>query len=404
METILEKFLGYVKIDTQSQEGIIDFPSTSKQKCFLELLAQELRELGVSNVAIDKNGYVMAKIPANIVTDSPALGFIAHVDTSPDVSGKNVKPKITKNYAGTDIMLNNKDKIVLSPKEFPELLNYIGQTIITSDGTTLLGADDKAGIASIMYAVQQLMNNPSIKHGDICIGFTPDEEIGRGVDFFDVEKFGAQYAYTVDGGKIGELEYENFNAALAKITVQGKNIHPGHAKNKMINALNIANELHAQLPANERPEHTEGYEGFFHITHFRGDVEKVELQYLIRDHSLTTFEARKKLLTKLTNEINTKYQKKIISLKIKDQYYNMRDKVEAHFFLIEKAKNTMLESNVQPIIRPIRGGTDGCRLSYMGLPCPNLFAGGHNFHSKYEFIPLESMAKSSEVVLRLMQL
>ncbi|MGL4909472.1 MAG: peptidase T [Bacteroidales bacterium] len=404
METILEKFLGYVKIDTQSQEGIIDFPSTSKQKCFLELLAQELRELGVSDVAIDKNGYVMAKIPANTVTDSPALGFIAHVDTSPDVSGKNVKPKITKNYAGTDIMLNNKDKIVLSPKEFPELLNYIGQTIITSDGTTLLGADDKAGIASIMYAVQQLMNNPSIKHGDICIGFTPDEEIGRGVDFFDVEKFGAQYAYTVDGGKIGELEYENFNAALAKITVQGKNIHPGHAKNKMINALNIANELHAQLPANERPEHTEGYEGFFHITHFRGDVEKVELQYLIRDHSLTTFEARKKLLTKLTNEINTKYQKKIISLKIKDQYYNMRDKVEAHFFLIEKAKNTMLESNVQPIIRPIRGGTDGCRLSYMGLPCPNLFAGGHNFHSKYEFIPLESMAKSSEVVLRLMQL
>ncbi|MGL5959216.1 MAG: peptidase T, partial [Bacteroidales bacterium] len=250
METILEKFLGYVKIDTQSQEGIIDFPSTSKQKCFLELLAQELRELGVSNVAIDKNGYVMAKIPANTVTDSPALGFIAHVDTSPDVSGKNIKPKITENYAGTDIILNSKDKIVLSPKEFPELLNYIGQTIITSDGTTLLGADDKAGIASIMYAVQQLMNNPSIKHGDICIGFTPDEEIGRGVDFFDVEKFGAQYAYTVDGGKVGELEYENFNAALAKITVQGKNIHPGHAKNKMINALNIANELHAQLPAN----------------------------------------------------------------------------------------------------------------------------------------------------------
>ncbi|MGL5913798.1 MAG: peptidase T [Bacteroidales bacterium] len=404
METILEKFLGYVKIDTQSQEGIIDFPSTSKQKCFLELLAQELRELGVSNVAIDKNGYVMAKIPANTVTDSPALGFIAHVDTSPDVSGKNIKPKITENYAGTDIILNSKDKIVLSPKEFPELLNYIGQTIITSDGTTLLGADDKAGIASIMYAVQQLMNNPSIKHGDICIGFTPDEEIGRGVDFFDVEKFGAQYAYTVDGGKVGELEYENFNAALAKITVQGKNIHPGHAKNKMINALNIANELHAQLPANERPEHTEGYEGFFHLTHFRGDVEKVELQYLIRDHSLTTFDDRKKLLTKLASEVNAKYQKEIISLTIKDQYYNMRDQVEPHFFLIEKAKKTMIKLNVLPIIRPIRGGTDGCRLSYMGLPCPNLFTGGHNFHSKYEFIPLESMAKSSEVVLHLMQL
>ncbi|MGL4364036.1 MAG: peptidase T [Bacteroidales bacterium] len=404
METILEKFLRYTKINTQSQEGAKSFPSTNKQKVLLELLVKELQEMGVQNVTLDEYGYVMAKIPANIPTDIPPLGFIAHVDTSPDVSSHNVKAKVVEYYNGEDIVLNKKMNITLRPKDFPDLLDYVGQSIIVTDGTTLLGADDKAGIAAIMYAVQQLMRNQSIKHGDICIGFTPDEEIGRGVDFFDVEKFGAVYAYTVDGGKIGELEYENFNAAFAKIMIKGRNIHPGHAKGKMVNALNLAYKIHQQLPVFERPEHTEGYDGFFHLIHCSGNVESAQLHYLIRDHSDIKFEQRKQLLIQISDTINREHNEEFVKIEIRDQYYNMQPQIEPHFFLVEKAKRVMIELGITPIIRPIRGGTDGSRLSYMGLPCPNLFTGGHNFHSKYEFLPLFSLQKSSEVVLSLMRL
>jgi tripeptide aminopeptidase len=400
---LLPRFLRYVSIDTQSSEESSTFPSTEKQKQLLTLLAQELRDMGVPQVGIDEHSYVTARIPSNIGKPAPALGFIAHVDTSPDVSGANVQPQILDKYDGKDIVLNAAKNVVLSVKEFPELQNYVGQTLVTTNGDTLLGADDKAGIAEIMTLAEHLLQHPELPHGDICIAFTPDEEIGRGVDFFDVQKFGATYAYTVDGGQIGELEYENFNAASAKILVQGKNIHPGYAKNKMLNALHIAMELNALLPQNERPEHTQDYEGFFHLVHFSGEVEKAQLQYLVRDHDRTRFEQRKQLVEKCVAQINRQYGSNTVTAEIQDRYYNMREQVEPHYHIIQTAIDAMEQAGVKPLIHPIRGGTDGARLSFMGLPCPNLFAGGHNFHGKYEFVPVQSMQKAVEVLLNIVK-
>jgi tripeptide aminopeptidase len=401
METVLQKFLRYVAIDTQSDESSGTFPSTEKQKALLKLLADELRALGVPQVSMDEHGYVMARIPSNGGSGIPALGFIAHVDTSPDMPGGNVQPKIVEKYDGGDIILSEEKRLALSPGDFPELLDYVGQTLVTTDGSTLLGADDKAGIAEIMCAAAHLMAHPEVRHGDICIGFTPDEEIGRGVDHFDVKKFGAAYAYTIDGGKIGELEYENFNAAVAKIAIQGRNIHPGYAKNKMVNALHLAAEFDALLPAAERPEHTEGYEGFFHLVHLSGEVEKAAMQYLIRDHNRELFEQRKALMLKRAHDLNAKYGAGTVSVELNDQYYNMREQVEPHLHIVQKAEQAMRMAGVAPLVHPIRGGTDGSRLSYMGLPCPNIFAGGHNFHGKYEFVPVQSMEKAVEVILNL---
>ncbi|MDR1226097.1 MAG: peptidase T [Prevotellaceae bacterium] len=401
MEAVLQKFLRYVSVDTQSDENSATFPSSEKQKTLLRMLAQELKDIKVPEVQVDKCGYVMARIPSNISSNTPAVGFIAHVDTSPDMPGADVKPQIIEKYEGKDIALNKERNIVLSVAEFPELLDYVGQTLVTTDGTTLLGADDKAGVAEIMCAVERLMQHPEVKHGDICIGFTPDEEIGRGVDFFDVKKFGATYAYTMDGGRIGELEYENFNAASAKITIQGKNIHPGYAKNKMVNALHLASELDALLPSGERPEHTDGYEGFYHLVHVAGEVEKASMQYIIRDHDRAKFEARKSIMQACADKLNAKYGAGTITLELKDQYYNMREQVEPHMHIVELAKQAMERAGVKPLVHPIRGGTDGSKLSYMGLPCPNIFAGGHNFHGKYEFVPLQSMEKAVEVILNI---
>ncbi|MDR3188856.1 MAG: peptidase T [Prevotellaceae bacterium] len=402
-EAVLQKFLRYVAIDTQSDESSRTFPSTEKQKHLLSLLADELRAMGVSEVSMDEHGYVMARIAANTATPPPPVGFIAHVDTSPDMSGCNVQPKIVAQYDGKDIVLNEEKNIVLSPADFPELREYAGQTLITTDGTTLLGADDKAGVAEIMCAAEHLASHPELKHGDVCIAFTPDEEIGRGVDYFDVKKFGAAYAYTVDGGKIGELEYENFNAASAVLRIQGRNIHPGYAKNKMVNALQVATELNALLPASERPEHTEGYEGFFHLVHVAGEVEKAVMQYIVRDHSREKFEARKELVRACAAAINAKYGAGTVSVELSDQYYNMRKQVEPHFHIVEQAMCAMKQAGVTPLVHPIRGGTDGSRLSYMGLPCPNIFAGGHNFHGKYEFVSLQSMEKAVEVILNIVK-
>ncbi|MDR1416092.1 MAG: peptidase T, partial [Prevotellaceae bacterium] len=386
-EAILERFLRYVAIDTQSDGESQTFPSAAKQLHLLQLLADELRAAGVAEVLMDEHGYVMARIAANIPAPlPPPVGFIAHVDTSPDMPGCGVRPKIVERYEGTDIVLNEEKNIVLSPAVFPELLEYAGQTLITTDGTTLLGADDKAGVAEIMCAVEYIVAHHEFKHGDICIGFTPDEEIGRGVDYFDVEKFGATYAYTIDGGTIGELEYENFNAASAIVFIQGKNIHPGYAKNKMVNALQVATEFNALLPAAERPESTEGYEGFYHLVHVAGEVEKATMHYLIRDHSREKFEERKELVQQCACAINAKYGADTIKLKVQDQYYNMRAQVEQHFHIVELAMRAMEQAGVKPLVRPIRGGTDGSRLSYMNLPCPNIFTGGHNFHGKYEFV------------------
>lgn len=403
-EQILQRFLRYVAIDTQSDDRSQTFPSTATQKELLSLLADELRAMGVPEVSMDEHGYVMARIPANTATAAPPIGFIAHVDTSPDMPGGNVRPKIVPQYDGGDIVLNEEKNIVLSPADFPELLEYAGQTIIATDGTTLLGADDKAGIAEIMCAAEYLTAHPELKHGDVCIGFTPDEEIGRGVDHFDVQKFGATYAYTVDGGKIGELEYENFNAASAVIRIQGKNIHPGYATNKMVNALQVAAELNALMPFDQRPECTEGYQGFYHLVHIAGDVEKASMQYIIRDHDLKTFEDRKAFIEASAHILNDKYGAGAVSLELKDQYYNMRKQIEPHFHIVEVAMRAMEQAGVKPLIQPIRGGTDGSRLSYMNLPCPNIFAGGHNFHGKYEFVPLQSMEKAVEVMLNIIAL
>ena len=402
MEKLLDKFLRYVAVDTMSDPESETQPSSAKQFDLLRMLRDELETMGIK-AELDEFGYVMATIPSNIDKEVPAIGFIAHVDTSPDASGKDVKPQIIENYQGGDIMLNAEKDIVLKVSDFPEMQNYIGKTMITTDGTTLLGADDKGGVAAIMYAAQYLMEHPEVKHGDIKIGFTPDEEVGRGVVKFDVKKFGAQYAYTIDGGEIGELEYENFNAAGAKIRIQGANIHPGYAKDKMINSMQIAMELNAMLPVNQRPEFTCGYEGFFLLTEIKGTVEETSMQYIIRDHDRVKFEEKKELLKAVVEYLNKKHNN-AVTLEMKDQYYNMRQEVEPHYFIVEKAIKAIEMAGIKPKVQPIRGGTDGANLSFMGLPCPNIFAGGHNFHGKYEYVPLESMEKASEVILNIISL
>ncbi len=403
MENILDRFLRYVSIDTQSNEDSTSQPSTAKQLNLLKLLRDELEAFGVE-ATLDEYGYVMASIPSNLDHEVPSVGFIAHVDTAPDAPGDGIKPQIIKNYDGGEIPLKGVPGLSLRPSEFPEMLHYKGQTLITTDGTTLLGADDKAGVAEIMDAVQYIVAHPEFKHGPIKIGFTPDEEIGRGVVKFDVKRFGADYAYTMDGGEIGELEFENFNAASAKIHIQGCNVHPGYAKGKMRNAILIGQELCALLPVSERPEYTEGYEGFFHLISFKGEVEQADFAYIIRDHDRARFEERKALMVKVVDFINAKYGAGTAVLVLKDSYYNMREQVEPHYHIVEKAVKAMEMAGVKPKIQPIRGGTDGANLSFKGLPCPNIFAGGLNFHGKMEFVPLESMEKASEVILNLVSL
>jgi tripeptide aminopeptidase len=403
MEKILDRFLRYVSVDTQSNEESESQPSTAKQLNLLKMLTEELKAMGVE-ATLDQYGYVMATIPSNIGKEVPAVGFIAHVDTAPDASGADVKPQIVKNYDGGAIDLKGVPGLQLKPEEFPEMLHYVGQTLITTDGTTLLGADDKAGVAEIMNAVQYVVEHPEFKHGPIKVGFTPDEEIGRGVVKFDVPRFGADYAYTMDGGEIGELEFENFNAASAKIHIQGCNVHPGYAKGKMRNAILIGQEFNAMLPVMARPEYTEGYEGFFHLISFKGSVEEADFAYIIRDHNRAKFESRKEMMQKVADFVNSKYGDGTVTLVLKDQYYNMREQVEPHYHIIDKAVKAMEMAGVKAKIQPIRGGTDGANLSFKGLPCPNIFAGGLNFHGKMEFLPLESMEKASEVVLNIIKL
>ncbi|MDY6182108.1 MAG: peptidase T [Candidatus Cryptobacteroides sp.] len=403
MEKILDRFLRYVSVDTQSDENSESQPSSAKQLDLLRMLRDELTAMGVE-ATLDEYGYVMATLPSNIDRKVPVVGFIAHVDTSPDASGANVRPQIIENYDGGDIALKGAPGLFLKPSEFPELLAHKGETIITTDGTTLLGADDKAGVAEIMNAVQYMVEHPEFKHGEIKIGFTPDEEIGRGVVKFDVKRFGADYAYTMDGGEVGELEFENFNAASAKIHIQGRNVHPGYAKGKMKNAILIGMELNSLLPVQQRPEFTEGYEGFFHIISFKGSVEEADFGYIIRDHDRAKFEEKKEVIGKCVAFINEKYGEGTASLEVKDQYYNMRQQVEPYYFIVEKAVKAMEMEGIEARIQPIRGGTDGANLSFKGLPCPNIFAGGLNFHGKMEFAPLESIEKASRVVLNIISL
>ncbi|WP_019537740.1 peptidase T [Proteiniphilum acetatigenes] len=400
---IVDRFIKYARIDTQSDENNTQTPSTQKQFNLAKEVEQEALEMGLTDVSLDNNCYLMATLPANTQKKLPVIGFIAHFDTSPDMSGKNVNPRIIKNYDGKEIILNESKEVVLSPADFPELLHHVGEDIIVTDGTTLLGADDKAGIAAIMNAMQYLIDHPEIEHGKIRIGFTPDEEIGRGADKFDVAKFGADWAYTIDGSEVGELEYENFNAASAKIEIQGRNVHPGYAKGKMVNALHLANELIALLPENERPEHTVGYEGFFHLISLNGTVEEANLSFIIRDHDREKFEERKRLMVRAVDALNRKYGDRL-TLQMKDQYYNMREKVEPVKYIVDYAYQAMEEIGVKPNVKPIRGGTDGARLSFMGLPCPNIFAGGMNFHGKYEFLPVPSMKKASEVIVKIAEI
>ena len=403
MEKILDRFLRYVAVDTKADPESETQPSAAKELDLLKMLRDELLAMGVE-ATLDEYGYVMASIPSNCGKDVPAIGFIAHADTAPDAPGNDVKPQIIENYDGGEIALKGVPGLSLKPSEFPELLNYKGQTIITTDGTTLLGADDKAGIAEIMNAVQYIVEHPEFKHGDIKIGFTPDEEIGRGVVKFDVQKFGAQYAYTMDGGQIGELEYENFNAAGATIHIQGCNVHPGTAKGKMKNAILIGMELNGLLPVEQRPEYTEGYEGFFHLIGFKGEVESATFSYIIRDHDMGLYEQKKEFIQKCVDFINAKYGEGTTTLELKHQYYNMRKQVEPHFHIVEKAMKAIEMAGITPKVQPIRGGTDGANLSFMGLPCPNIFAGGHNFHGKMEYLPLQSMEKASEVILNIISL
>lgn len=399
MEPILERFLRYVAVDTQSDPDSESQPSTSRQLVLLEMLKNELQDMGIE-ASLDEFGYVMASIPSNCGKDNvPAVGFIAHVDTSPDAPGKDISPRIIHNYDGEDIRLN--DRLSIRTSEFPELLQYKGQTIITTDGTTLLGADDKAGVAEIMYAAQYIVEHPEFKHGEIKIAFTPDEEIGRGTVKFDVKKFGAKYGYTMDGGQIGELEYENFNAAAATVHIQGRNIHPGYAKGKMLNSILIGMELNAMLPVEQRPEFTDGYEGFIHITSFNGTVEESTFSYIIRDHDPELFLQKQEMMRKCAAFINSKYGEGTVTVEITQQYSNMRKEVEPHYHIIEKAVKAMEMEGITPHIQPIRGGTDGASLSFMGMPCPNIFAGGHNFHGKLEYIPLESMEKAGRVILNI---
>lgn len=398
---VTDRFLRYVKYDTQSDELTNLTPSTPGQFAFAQILEKELRELGLEEIFLDENGYLMATLPAN--TDKkgvPTVGFIAHLDTSPDMSGRNVNPRIVKAYEGGDITLNEADNIILSPSQFPELLNYLGQDLIVTDGTTLLGADDKAGIAEIISAVVYLQKHPEIKHGKIRVAFNPDEEIGQGAHKFDVEGFGAEWAYTMDGGEIGELEYENFNAAVAKVTFKGRNVHPGYAKHKMVNSIRMANQFILMLPRWETPEHTEGYEGFYHLVQIEGDVEKTTLTYIIRDHDRDRFERRKKELEHLVRKTNNEFPE-CCAIEIKDQYYNMREKIEPVMHIIEIAKQAMKDAGVTPKVQPIRGGTDGAQLSFKGLPCPNIFAGGLNFHGRFEFVPVPSMEKARDVIVEI---
>jgi len=403
-EEIKNRFLRYVSLDTQSDENSETCPSTSKQLVMLSMLRDELLAMGLKDASMDDNGYVMATLPANNGKEGPVIGFVAHVDTSPDMPGNDIKPRFVENYDGGDITLNEELRLVLSPKDFPEMKQYAGQTLIVTDGTTLLGADDKAGVTEIMTAIEYLTKHPEVKHGPIKVGFTPDEEIGRGVDHFDVKKFGADWAYTMDGGEIGELEFENFNAAGAKIYIQGKNIHPGYAKGKMQNALLMAMEFNALLPVFERPEFTQDYEGFYHLVKMEGSVEKSFIQYIIRDHDKDIFENRKKVIQQCIDFMNARYSAGAFTLDMKDQYYNMKEKIEPVCHIVNTARRAMEELGIKPHVRPIRGGTDGSRLSYMGLPCPNIFAGGHNFHGKYEFVPLESMEKATLVILKIIEM
>ncbi len=401
---IIDRFISYVTIDTESDPESNTTPSTNKQWDLANKLAEELRTIGLQDVTINENAYIMATLPSNIDHKVPTIGFISHFDTSPDFTGANVNPQIIENYDGKDIILNSSQNIVLSPEYFEDLKLYIGQTLITTDGTTLLGADDKAGITEIVTAMEYLIQHPEIKHGKIRIGFTPDEEIGRGAHKFDVSKFGADWAYTMDGSQIGELEYENFNAAGAIVTVKGKIVHPGYAKGKMINSMYIAQDFINSLPRMETPEHTSGREGFFHLHNIKGNVEETQLQYIIRDHDKKHFEARKEVMNKLVSEINTQQGKEVISIEIKDQYYNMREKIEPLMHIVDIAEEAMKTLNITPLIKPIRGGTDGSQLSFMGLPCPNIFAGGHNFHGRYEYVPVESMIKAVEVIVKIAEL
>ncbi|EDP69973.1 peptidase T [Flavobacteriales bacterium ALC-1] len=401
---IIDRFISYVTIDTESDPNSKTTPSTAKQWDLANKLAEELKAIGLSDVSIDDNAYIMATLPSNVDYDVPTIGFISHFDTSPDFTGANVNPQIVEDYNGKDIILNVEQNIVLSPDYFEDLLLYKGQTLITTDGTTLLGADDKAGITEIVTAMEYLINHPEIKHGAIKVGFTPDEEIGRGAHKFDVEKFGADWAYTMDGSQIGELEYENFNAAGAVIKVKGKIVHPGYAKGKMVNSMYYASEFINVLPRLETPEHTEGYEGFFHLHTINGKVEETILQYIIRDHDKDKFEARKALMGKIVLDLNTKFEAEIFEIEIKDQYFNMKEKVEPVMHIIDIAEEAMKQLGIKPLIKPIRGGTDGSQLSYMGLPCPNIFAGGHNFHGRYEYVPVESMLKAVEVICKIAEL
>ncbi|MEZ0128414.1 peptidase T [Flavobacterium sp. LBUM151] len=408
MQHIIDRFISYVTIDTESDPNSQTTPSTQKQWNLANKLVEELKTIGLQDVTIDDKAYIMATLPSNVDHEVPVIGFVSHFDTSPDFSGANVKPQIIENYDGKDIVLNAEKNIVLSPNYFKDLLQYKGQTIITTDGTTLLGADDKAGITEIVSAMEYLIQHPEIKHGKIRIGFTPDEEIGRGAHHFDVEKFGAQWAYTMDGSQIGELEYENFNAAGAKITFKGKSVHPGYAKGKMINSMLIANEFINELPKGETPQETKGYEGFFHVHHLTGSIEETVLELIIRDHNKVKFEKRKDLIGKIAKKINKKFAKQfgedIVTAEIRDQYYNMKEKVLPVKHIVDIAEKAMRELNIKPIIKPIRGGTDGSQLSYMGLPCPNIFAGGHNFHGKYEYVPAESIQKATEVIVKIAEL
>lgn len=401
---LINRFVSYVTVDTESDPTSESTPSTAKQWDLANALVEELKSIGMEEVSIDENAYIMATLPSNSAKKLPIIGFISHFDTSPDFTGANVKPQIIENYDGNDIILDKEQNIVLSPAYFEDLLLYKGQTLITTDGNTLLGADDKAGITEIISAMEYLINHPEIEHGTIKVGFTPDEEIGRGAHKFDVKKFGADWAYTMDGSQVGELEYENFNAAGAIVTVKGKIVHPGYAKGKMINSMYIATEFINSLPQLETPEHTEGREGFFHLHNMIGAVEDTKLQYIIRDHDRSHFEARKNVINKLAEDLNTQYGRDVISIEIKDQYFNMREKIEPVMHIVDIAEKAMIEANIKPLVKPIRGGTDGSQLSYMGLPCPNIFAGGHNFHGRYEYVPVESMQKAIEVIVNIAQL
>jgi tripeptide aminopeptidase len=402
-QDIINRFIKYVTVDTESNPNNPAFPSTEKQWELAKILVDELKDIGMEEVDLDKNCYLMATLPSNVDYPVPTIGFIAHIDTSPDFTGANIKPQIIENYEGNDIVLNKEKNIILSPDYFSDLLLYKGQTIITTDGTTLLGADDKAGVTEIVSAMEYLIQHPEIKHGKIRICFTPDEEVGKGAHLFDVEKFGAEWAYTMDGSQIGELEYENFNAAGVKVTIKGKMVHPGYAKGKMINSMLIANEFMTHLPAQEVPEKTSGYEGFFHLHQIKGDVENTVLNYIVRDHDLDLYEKRKNLIQKIASDLNKKYGQNSIIVSIKDQYFNMKTKITPVMHIVDIAEEAIKELGITPLIKPIRGGTDGSQLSYKGLPCPNIFAGGHNFHGRFEYVPVESMIKATEVIVSIAQ-